>query len=199
MNRTLRIAVADDEQDMRDYFRMILPRLGHEVVCVAGNGRELVEGCRRCRPDLVITDLKMPELDGLDAATAIAAERPVPVILVTAHHDEALIHRAETDRVAAYLVKPIKQGDLAPTIGLVMRRFDQLQELEKEAVNPRHATEDRQVIETALALVMQRARLTEKDALPRLIHEALVRELPVTDLARALVIAEEVFRDLDHS
>jgi CheY-like chemotaxis protein len=123
MKRHLRIAVADDEPDMRDYFRMILPRLGHEVVCVAGNGRDLVEGCRRTRPDLVITDVRMPELDGIDAAAAILAERPVPVILVTAYHDNDLAART-AGQVAAYLVKPIKQADLPPTIAQVMTRFE---------------------------------------------------------------------------
>ena len=70
MSRALRIAVADDEPDMRDYFRTILPRLGHEVVAVAETGRELVEQCRATRPDLVITDIKMPDMDGIDAAVA---------------------------------------------------------------------------------------------------------------------------------
>src|SRR5260221_8306371 len=65
MNQSLRIAVADDEADMRDYFQVLLPRLGHSVVAVAQNGRELVEKCRAAEPDLVITDIKMPEIDGI--------------------------------------------------------------------------------------------------------------------------------------
>ena len=82
MNQSLRIVVADDEPDMREYFQKILPRLGHQVVGVAQDGRSLVEHCRRLRPDLVITDIKMPDLDGIDAATQIYQERPLPVILV---------------------------------------------------------------------------------------------------------------------
>ena len=99
MNRPLRIAVADDEPDMRDYFQKSLPRLGHKVVAVAQTGRELVEQCRACRPDLVITDIKMPELDGIEAAIQIYRERPVPVILVSAYHDAALVERAEADHI----------------------------------------------------------------------------------------------------
>jgi response regulator NasT len=122
MSTPLRIAVADDEPDMRDYFRKCLKRLGHEVVAVAQNGRELVEMCRAVRPDLVITDVKMPELDGIDAAGEISRERPVPVILVSAYQDVALAERAEADHALGYLVKPIKQADLEAAIALAVRR-----------------------------------------------------------------------------
>src|SRR5262245_56335384 len=116
MTQPLRILVADDEPDMRDYFRKMLPRLGHTVVAVAEDGQELVALCRSHRPDLVVTDIKMPDMDGIDAATAIYRESPVPVILVSAFHDPELIARAEADHILGYLVKPIKQTDLAPVI-----------------------------------------------------------------------------------
>ena len=125
MNKRLRIAVADDELDMRDYFTRILPRLGHEVAFVAENGRQLVDFCRSSPPDLVITDIRMPELDGIEASLAINAVRPTPVILVSAFHDERSIQRAEDDHVEAYLVKPIKQADLKTAIALSMRHFEQ--------------------------------------------------------------------------
>src|SRR3974390_654941 len=125
MDRHLRIAVADDELDMRDYLQAILPCFGHLVVAVASTGRELVEKCRQARPDLVITDIKMPDMDGIDAASLIYAEVPAPIILVSAYHDAELIARAEADHVLGYLVKPIKQSDLEPAIALAMRRFEQ--------------------------------------------------------------------------
>src|SRR5215216_6766600 len=107
MSEPLRIAVADDELDMRDYFSRILPRLGHRVVAVAQSGTDLVAQCRVARPDLVITDIKMPDMDGIEAATRIYADGPIPVILVSAYHDPDLIARAEADHIMAYLVKPI--------------------------------------------------------------------------------------------
>src|SRR5205807_410183 len=82
MTRSLRIAVADDDADMRDFLRQALPALGHEVVCVAASGQQLVEECRTVRPDLILTDIKMPDVDGIDAAEQICRERPVPIILV---------------------------------------------------------------------------------------------------------------------
>jgi response regulator NasT len=129
MTQPLRIVVADDEPDMRDYFRKILPRLGHQVVAAAADGTELVARCRELHPDLVITDVKMPGLDGIDAAVYLYKEEPVPVILVSAYHDPELIRRAEADHIMGYLVKPIKQADLEPTIVLALRRFQQLQQL----------------------------------------------------------------------
>lgn len=141
MNASLRIAVADDEPDMRQYFQRLLLRLGHKVVAVAENGRELVEQCRTTQPDLVITDIKMPDMDGIDAATAICKDRPIPVILVSAYHDGALTARAQAHYILGYLVKPIKQADLQPTIALAMRRFEQFEALRSEASDLRQALE----------------------------------------------------------
>jgi response regulator NasT len=133
MTSSLRIVVADDEPDMRDYYRKILPRLGHTVVAVAETGNDLIVQCRAHLPDLVIADIKMPDLDGIDAAMKIYDERPVPVILVSAYSNAKLIERAQADHIMAYLVKPIKQSDLGPAIGLALCRFEQLEMLRREA------------------------------------------------------------------
>jgi response regulator NasT len=123
MNPTYRIAVADDEPDMQDYYRKILPRLGHEVVAVAGSGQDLIDQCRDCLPDLVITDVRMPDIDGFAAALQISSFRPVPVILVSAHHDARLTQRADAGHIMGYLVKPIKQAELAAAIAMALSRF----------------------------------------------------------------------------
>jgi len=141
MTLRLRIAVADDEFDMREYFARILPRLGHEVVCVAENGRQLVDFCQASPPDLVITDIRMPEMDGIEASMAINSHRPTPVILVSAFHDANLIRRAKDDHVEAYLVKPIKQADLKTAIALSMRRFEQVRAVQQDTpVGPHNPT-----------------------------------------------------------
>jgi CheY-like chemotaxis protein len=119
MSVSLRIAVADDEPDMREYFQKCLTRLGHQVVAVAGNGRDLVERCRTLRPNLVITDNKMPDMDGIDAAARIYQDNPIPIILVSAHDDVDLIERAEAGHLLGYLIKPIKQADLESMIARI--------------------------------------------------------------------------------
>ncbi len=194
MNRALCIVVADDEPDMRDYFRKILPRLGHQVVGAAETGRELVELCRRAGPDLVITDVKMPDMDGIDAATRIYQERPVPVILVSAHHDPELIARAEADHILGYLVKPIKQSDLEPTIALAIRRFEQFEALRKEASDLRQALEDRKVIERAKGLLMKKVGLDEPEAYRRLQKLAMDSNRRLVEVAQMVLTAEEAFQ-----
>src|SRR5689334_13062968 len=107
MSRRLRIAIAEDEKDMRDFFLETLPVLGHEVVISAETGKQLVERCRATRPDLVITDIRMPDMDGIEATRILYQEEPLPVILATAYHDKETVKRAETAGVLTYLVKPI--------------------------------------------------------------------------------------------
>lgn len=193
MSERLRIVVADDEPDMRDYFARILPRVGHEVVALARDGSELVALCREKLPDLVITDIKMPELDGIEAAVLIYQERPVPVILVSAYYDQQLMARIEADHILGYLVKPIKEADLAPVIGLTVRRFEQFEAMRKEASGLRQALEDRKVIERAKGVLMKRASLDEASAFKRLQKTASDKNLKLVEAARAIVTAEEAF------
>jgi response regulator NasT len=191
MNPSLSIAIADDEPDMREYFQKLLSRLGHQVVGAAQDGKELVALCRQSQPDLVITDIKMPEMDGIDAAVQIYRERPVPFILVSAFHDPELIARAEDDHILGYLIKPIKPADLEPTISLAVRRFEQFQMLRQEAADLRQALEDRKVIERAKGILMKRSRLDEQQAFRRLQKLASEKSRKLVDIAHMVLVAEE--------
>jgi len=193
MSRQLRIAVADDEPDMQDYFRTILPLLGHEVVAVAGTGRELVQLCQQERPDLVITDIKMPDMDGIDAAARIYQAAPTPFILVSAHHDAETVRRAGADYVMAYMVKPIKQADLEPAIALAMRRFGQFQALRQEAADLKQALEDRKSVEKAKGILMKKAGLDEQEAFRRLQRLASDKNKKLVEIARSILTAEEAY------
>jgi response regulator NasT len=191
MNRSLKIAVADDEVDMRDYFQQILPLLGHQVVGAAQTGRELVELCAKTNPDLVITDIKMPDMDGIDAAVQLYRKAAIPVILVSAYHDPELIRRAEADHIMAYLVKPIKQADLEPAIGIATRRFEQFEALRKETSDLKQALEDRKVIEKAKGILMKKAGLDEHDAFRRLQKLASDKNRKLIEIAHSILTAEE--------
>ena len=194
MTQPLRIVVADDEPDMRDYFRKILPRLGHQVVAAAGTGSELVEQCRTLRPDLIITDINMPDMDGIDAANAICRDQMVPVILVSAYQDSELIARADADHILAYLIKPIKRAHLEPAIAIAMRRFEQFQALRQEASDLRHALADRKVIERAKGILMKKAGLDEQEAFCRLQKLASERNLKLVQIAQMILTAEEALQ-----
>jgi len=193
----LRIAVADDERDVRQFFEELLPIVGHEVVAVAENGRQLIQQCRATRPDLVITDVKMPDLDGIRAAEEINRDSPVPVILVTGHHDADLLARAGADYIMAYLSKPTKPVDLQAAINLAMLRFRHFQALRQEAASLRQALEDRKVIERAKGALMKRLGVDEDEAFRRLRKSASSHNHKAIEVAQKVVEAEALFAALE--
>ncbi len=176
---------------MRDDFARILPRLGHEIVVTASNGRELVERCHATRPDLLILDIRMPEMDGLQALEEICRVQPLPAILVSAYSDRDLVRRAAENYVMAYLVKPVKQAELAPAIALAMRRFEQLEALKKETHDLRQSLQDRKVVERAKGLLVARLRVEESEAFRQLQKLAMQTNRKLVDVAREIVAGEE--------
>jgi response regulator NasT len=194
MNHSLKISVADDEQDMRDFFERMLPLCGHQVVSVAETGQELLEHCRTLLPDMVITDIRMPDMDGIEAAQQISRERPLPIILVSAYHDPELIERAEADHVLAYLVKPISQADLAPAIAVAARRFEEMQALKKEARDLKQALSDRKVIEQAKGMLMSVTDIDEKTAFRRLQELAAEKNQKLVEAAQSILSLEKTLR-----
>ena len=194
MTPALRIAVADDEPRMRDYYQDTLPLLGHRVTCVAPTGQDLVRRCRDARPDLVITDIKMPDMDGIDAVVELGREEPIPAILVSAYHDPELFERTKGGHILAYLVKPIKQADLEAAITIAMQRFEQFRALRQEAGALRQALEDRKLIERAKGVLMKRAGLDEEAAFLRLQRVARESSQKMVEVARMILRAEAAFQ-----
>jgi len=190
-HRSLRIAVADDELDMREYFGETLPLLGHQVVTLASTGRELIDLCANASAELVITDIRMPDMDGIEAAGYLYQSRPIPVILVSAYHDDELIARAEAEHISAYLIKPVKQADLETAISIAMRRFEQFQSLSAEAASLRQALEDRKLIERAKGILMKRAGLDEPLAFTRMQRLASEKNYKLVEIAKIILTAEE--------
>jgi response regulator NasT len=197
MTMALRIAIAEDEPDVREYLQEVLPRLGHQVVAAAENGRQLVEQCRKVHPDLVITDIKMPGLDGVEASLAINRERQTPVILISAYHDVDVQSRGEADPIMAYLIKPVREPDLVAAVSLAMTRFKHLADLGKQADDLRQALEDRKIIERAKGAAMKRLNIGESEAYRRLQRMASERNRKLKDVAAEINQAEEVFQRIE--
>lgn len=129
MDRPLQIAVADDDAVMRNFFGQVIPRLGHQLACLAASGSELIEKTRAQPPDLIILGTDM---NGLKVAETISGDGPIPVILISSEPDTSLVERADAAHIGAYLIRPITQIDLVPAIDLTIRRFKRWQSLAAE-------------------------------------------------------------------
>jgi AmiR/NasT family two-component response regulator len=172
MMRSLGILIADDEAVIRMGLRKMLERMGHRVVGAARDGTEAVALARSTRPDLVILDIKMPCLDGLEAAEAIAGERAVPILILTAYSDRELVERAATLSVHGYLVKPIREVDLSSTMDIGLARFSEWQALQQEAANLEDALATRDLVGEAKRLLMISQGLTEQQAFLSIQHRS---------------------------
>ena len=194
MTETLDIAIADDEPAILQDLKETLVELGHRVVVAARTGTELVEACRRSPPQLIITDVRMPDMDGLDAAVEIYQHTVLPIIIASAHSDAKDIERASEAHVLAYLVKPIANPTLSAAISLVMRRFREFQGLLAHAETLRQALDDRKLIERAKGVLMHRGGHTEEQAFGRLEKISAERNEKLSDIARAILMAEEALK-----
>ena len=191
MTPSLKVAIADDEPDLRKVLRHMLGLMNHEVVLEAATGGELVEGCLRLKPDLILADIKMPGMDGLDAVKAIYEEQPIPIILVSGHHDPDFIARAQENHVLGYLIKPVQREALEAAIALAKRAFDEFNTLKAETDDLRKALADRKIIERAKGLLMKHLRIDEQEAFRRLQKLASTKNQKLVDIANSILMAAE--------
>jgi two-component system, response regulator PdtaR len=192
MGESLRVLVADDESIIRMDLKEVLRKMGHEVIGEAGDGRAAVELARKLKPDLIMLDIKMPEMDGIDAAKLLSQEKIAPVVLVTAYSQLDLVKRAEDAGVFAYVVKPFTESALLPAIGIASARFREFDEISKQAADLKDALESRKVIERAKGLLMQKHGLSEQEAYTRIQQQSMNLRRSMREIAEAIMIAENV-------
>lgn len=189
---SLRIMIVDDDSLVALSLRSQLEALGHRVVAEASNGKEAVRLAQSVDPDLILMDIKMPEMDGLAASRAIMHERPVPIVLLTSYSDPALIAEADEAGVQAYLVKPVDEAELRPAIQLAISRYRQLQGLAAEVESLKQALADRKLVERAKGILMRRLNLSEEEAYIRLRQQARSRRVKMAEIARSIIQAAEL-------
>lgn len=160
----MRVLVAEDETIIRLDVRAILERAGHDVVGEARDGEEAIALARDLDPDLIVMDVRMPHVDGVEAARRIVAERPVPIVMLTAYAEGDLVQRAAEAGAFGYLVKPFREVDLVPAIDTARARFDELVELRAEAASLQEALATRKAVERAKGLLMRREGIGEQEA-----------------------------------
>ncbi|MFN3652932.1 MAG: ANTAR domain-containing response regulator [Armatimonadota bacterium] len=188
----LRIVIADDESIIRLDLKETLQRMGHQVVAEAGDGRTAVDLVRQHRPDLAILDVKMPELDGIDAAKEISGEKLAPVLLLTAYSQQDLVERAMHAGVFGYVVKPFTESDLLPAMNVSIARFREFREIAEQADSLASALETRKLVDRAKGLLMDRHGLRENEAFRRIQQQSMNTRKSMREIAEAIIIASEL-------
>ena len=188
----LRILIAEDETIIRLDLRSLLESSGFEVCGEARDGEEAVALARATAPDLAIFDVKMPRLDGIEAARVILEERPIPIVMLTAYGQDELVARAIEAGVFGYLVKPFRESDLLPAIRTARARFDELSALREEVETLQDALAARKAIEQAKGLLMAKEGIDEQAALARLRKAIQISGRPMKVVAEALIATVDV-------
>ncbi len=191
---TIRVLIADDEPIIRMDLREMLQSAGYEVAGEASDGAEALDLARALRPDLVLMDIKMPQLDGIAAARILTAERIAPVLLLTAYSQLELVEAAKAAGVVGYLVKPFRESDLAPAIEVSYARYEEFRAIERQALNLGEALETRKIIERAKGILMDSEGLNEADAFRKIQRLAMNTRKPMRAIADAIILADEVRR-----
>jgi AmiR/NasT family two-component response regulator len=190
--RKLRIVIADDEPIILLDLRQMLEELGYSVVAEASTGTQAVEMVRKFKPDLAILDVKMPEMDGIEAARILHEEKLAPVLLLTAYSDTDLIQRAKQAGVYGYLVKPFKQADLTPAIEIALSRYYDVRELEHQVQDLKETLEARKLIERAKGILMDTYGLREQEAYRRIQVQSMNTRKSMREIAEAIIIAHTI-------
>ena len=186
-----RIIIADDESLIRMDLREMLSNLGYLVVGEVGDGRSAVNLARELRPDIVIMDVKMPDMDGIEAAKTLTEEQIAPVILLTAYSQQDLVERAKGAGVVGYLVKPFKEPDLTPAIEVALARFKEFQALRQEVADLQLAFETRKLVDRAKGILMDTQGLTEADAFRKIQKMSMNLRKPMKEVAEAIILANQ--------
>jgi len=182
-----RVLIAEDETLIRLDLKGLLEGAGFEVCAEARDGEEAVSLARETEPDVALLDVKMPRLDGIEAARRILDERPIPIVMVTAYGERDVVARAVEAGVYGYLVKPFRETDLLPAIETARARHDELVALRDEAGSLAEALAARKAIERAKGLLMEREGLSEQDAFARLRKASQISGRPLKVVAEALI------------
>lgn len=187
-----RIIIAEDDTLIRMDLKEELQRQGYLVVGDVGDGESAINLARELRPDLVVMDIRMPQLDGIAAAEVLTREKLAPVLLLTAFSDQELIERAKEAGVVHYVTKPWRQSDLKPAIEVALGRFQEFRSLEGKVKDLEERLATRKVVEQAKGLLMQKQGMTEQEAFRRIQKLSMNNRKSMREVAEAILLAEEL-------
>lgn len=188
----MKVLIADDDPIIRLDLKQMLENLGYQVVAEAGDGQTAVDLAREHKPDICIVDVKMPVMDGIEAATILSDEGIAPAMLLTAYSDPELVGRATQAGVFAYLVKPFKPSDLPPAIEVARSRYEQSQVLAKEVTNLQDRLETRKLVDRAKGILMEAHGVNESEAYRRIQVQSMNMRKSMREVAEAIILAQNV-------
>ena len=183
----LKVVVVEDDATVRQFLKESLETLGHRIVGEAATGADMVRTVLGDEPDVVVFDIHLPGLNGLDALRQIYQERVVAAVAITADRDQDLVRRALEEHVLAYLVKPVEAHQLGPAMLIARARFEELRDLAEENASLRQTLQNRKIIERAKGVLMKRHRWTEAEAFRRLQRGAMNRRVAMVELAQEVL------------
>lgn len=192
MAEQLRLVIADDESIIRLNLRETLVGLGYLVVGDAGDGVSAIHLARELRPDLVIMDIKMPKLDGIQAAKVLTEEKIAPVLLLTAYSDRELVERARDAGVVNYIVKPFREAELLPAIEIAMARFAEFNSIATEMADLKETMETRKLVERAKGVLMDTQGLKEQDAFRKIQQLSMNTRKSMREIAQAILLTAQI-------
>ena len=190
MNK-LKILVAEDEYLVLMGLKSNLKELGHEIIAEAMNGKEAIELAKEKSPDLIIADINMPEVDGIEAVKQINKEQVIPSIIVTGYSDDELIEKASKVGVFAYLVKPVGAEELKASIIIAMNKYEEFKEVNKELKDQKKALENRKYIERAKGILMDTLSLSEPEAMKKLQKKSQEENSKLVEVAKKIIEMNE--------
>jgi response regulator NasT len=187
-----RVLIADDESIIRMDLRESLTSLGYDVIADAPDGVQALQMARELRPDMVIMDIKMPGMDGIEAARRLNEERVAPVVLLTAYNGDDLIEGAVQAGVAGYIVKPIQESELRPAIDVALARHRDLVRATERAEDAEETLETRKLVDRAKGLLMDTENLKEAEAFRKIQKLSMNTRKSMKEIAQAIILTHEV-------
>ena len=187
-----RIIIADDEALIRQDLREMLTNLGYLVIGDVGDGRSAVNLARELKPDLVIMDIRMPDMDGIEAARLLTEEGIAPVLLLSAYSQRDLVERAAEAGVSGYVIKPFDESNLLPAIEVVLARFGEYQEISKEAARLEERLETRVAVDRAKGILIDHRGLTEQEAFRNIQRMSMNSRKSMREVAEAIILAHQM-------
>lgn len=183
----MRVLIVDDESLIRMDLRDIIESCGHEVVAEGTNGVEALELCKKHKPDIILMDVKMPELDGIEAARQIGFHHEAPVVLLTSYSQQDLIDKARDSGVYGYLIKPVREEQLVPSLEMALGRYKSYAQLREKMAELEQSLEDRKIIQKGTGILMELYSISEAEAYNRIRTLSMNKQISIIETCNLII------------